>query len=811
MTASVGLAAALAFVVTLSTCIAIVLTQNLHGRLTLDSTFGVQKFHKAPTPRVGGVAVLTGLATACALGPASVNELLGPMLTASAPAFAAGLTEDVTKKGGVPERLVTTMISGVLAWGMTGAMVQRTGMAAFDALLGYGPFAIVFTAFCVSGMANAVNIIDGFNGLAGGVVVIMLGALGAIAAQVGDTDLAMLCMLVAAGVLGFLAVNWPSGRIFLGDGGAYLLGFLVGWVAVTLVARHPQLSPWAPLLACAYPVLEVAFSSYRKSRRAGSSPGQPDRVHLHMLVHRRVVRTRLAIPSGPLQNAFTSPFAWLYAAATASWAVLWWQDTGALLAGFGVAAFAYWCVYTRLAKFRWWPPAPQRIRAPVSRPIGTVFSARGQGLWMAAPTMAHAAPAMPAAPPAHARATHRASAGWTPSRLMYLLLGASSCVVLIEPAPFEVIALLLMLAHSAQHLQEQRWQRIAPLTADMLLLLALFAILQFVPVALQAQSPAQSAFYAGVTTMLIMIGLHLGRLHDRGDVRFFDFLAGYAAAALLTALLALASLHPLGAAIGGDFLLWDRPRVFFKDPNVLGPYLVPASVLFLEGAARRRGARTLLFVLFAILCAAGALASASRAAWINLAIALAIYGLLGSRRQKAVLAFAALIVGAAAIPLSAVLLDGGSLDALRLYSGRMQLQEYDSDRFTMATEAFELGLRYPAGVGPGEIATYLGMGAGMDPHNTYVRIWAENGPVAMGLFAVILLLMLAHALQERLAAGRWDPALVCAFALLAGALVNASVVDTLHWRHFWVIFAVCLFSFNRRAQAPRRHRRMVHA
>lgn len=805
MTPALGFAAALAFLVTLSVCLAIVLTQHLHGRLTLDSSFGVQKFHTAPTPRVGGVALLAGLATSCALAPPPLRDALGPMLLAAGPAFAAGLTEDLTKKVGVAERLVTTLFSGVLGWWLTGAVLQRTGVAALDSLLGWAPFAIAFTAFCVSGMANAVNIIDGFNGLAGGVVVIMLGALGAIAAQVGDGDLATVCMLIAAGVLGFLAVNWPWGKIFLGDGGAYLLGFLVGWVAVTLVARNPQLSPWAPLLACAYPVLEVAFSSYRKSRRAGSSPGQPDRVHLHMLVHRRVVRARLAIRSGALQNAFTSPFAWLYTAATATWALVSWQNTGALLAGLAVAAFAYWRVYTRLAKFRWWLASPRRIDAPAGELVGTVFSARGQALGMAAPAAA------PAQTPVHARAVHRASPGWTPSRAMYLLLGASSCVVLIEPAPFELIALPLMLVHAAQHVQEHRWQRIAPLTANMLLLLGLFAILQFVPVALQARSPTSSAFYAGVTTMLMMIGLHLALLHERGDVRFFDFLAGYAAAALLTAVLALASLHPLGQAIGGDFLLWGRPRVFFKDPNVLGPYLVPASVLFLEAAARRRGARTLLFMLFAMTCAAGAIASASRAAWINLGVAFAIYGLVGTWRQKTVLAFAALIIAAVAIPLSGLLLDGGGSDALQLYGGRMQLQEYDNDRFTMASEAFELGLRYPAGVGPGEIAGYLGTGAGMDPHNTYVRIWAENGPVAMGLFAVILLLMLAHALQERLAAGRWDPALVCAFALLAGALVNASVVDTLHWRHFWVIFAVCLFSFHRRAQARRRYRAMVHA
>jgi hypothetical protein len=341
---------------------------------------------------------------------------------------------------------------------------------------------------------------------------------------------------------------------------------------------------------------------------------------------------------------------------------------------------------------------------------------------------------------------------------------------------------------------------VRPFTATLILLLALFCALQFVPVVLQARAPAASAFYAGVTTMLVMIGVHLGQLHSRGDERFYRFLAGYCAAAFVSAVLAICTFIPGFSAMTGDVLLWaGRPKVFFKDPNVFGPYLVPAVLVFLHAAARRRGVVTFLFVAMSLVCAAGVIASASRAAWFNLALALAAYAVFCPLRHKAVIAMACAAVALAAIPVAAWM-HGTGQDALELYSGRMQLQEYDTERFAMAQGAFDVGLRYPAGVGPGEIASYLGFGPGMDPHNTYLRIWAENGPVAMLLFAALLLTLAAHAAQEFLT-HRGNAAFTCALALLAGALVNATVVDMLHWRHFWVLLAICLFSFQGAAHA----------
>jgi UDP-N-acetylmuramyl pentapeptide phosphotransferase/UDP-N-acetylglucosamine-1-phosphate transferase len=357
-----------AFVVTLVGAAVLVLTQRWHGRYSLDTAFGVQNHHTDPTPRIGGVAIVAGLAAVWLEANEDVQSFLGPMLLAGAPAFVIGLLEDLTKKVGITLRLLATMASGVAAWYLTDVAMQNTGFAPLDTALSFAPLAVLFTAFAVSGVANAVNIIDGFNGLAAGAVAIMLTALGLMAASLGDATLATVCLLLACCSLGFGAVNWPFGHIFLGDGGAYLLGFLLAWVAVLLPMRNPQVNAFATLLVCAYPVLEVAFSVRRRRRRAGHHPGQADKAHLHHFVHRRVVRKLFPQASAKLQNGLTSPLCWLFTALPACWAVAFAQNTAMLAIGLSLAAVGYAAVYARLTQFRWcfsaWTLRPIPSAAP---------------------------------------------------------------------------------------------------------------------------------------------------------------------------------------------------------------------------------------------------------------------------------------------------------------------------------------------------------------------------------------------------------------------------------------------------------------
>jgi len=341
------------FLTALFSSIAIVLTQKWHGRFSTDSFLGVQKIHNQPTPRVGGLAISLSLLVCWLLAPSDVRRILGPMLLASIPAFVFGLADDITKKIGVLPRLLATMSSGALACYLTNIAMQDTGVWPLDALLKMMPLAMLFTAFAVGGVANAINIIDGFNGLASIAVTIMSCAIGFIALSLADVSLATVCFSVSASALGFGLINWPFGKIFMGDGGAYLLGFCLAWLAVLLPMRHEEVHAWATILVCIYPVLEVGFSVWRRQKREGHRPGQPDKAHLHHFLHRRVVCRLFPRLDPTLQNSITSPICWFFVTVPAAWAVVFATNTPLLVAGTVASIIGYAAVYTRLTQFRW--------------------------------------------------------------------------------------------------------------------------------------------------------------------------------------------------------------------------------------------------------------------------------------------------------------------------------------------------------------------------------------------------------------------------------------------------------------------------
>lgn len=349
----------LGLAVSFGVCLLLVLTKHWHGHFSMDHTHGVQKFHTKPTPRIGGVGIVAGLVMAWWEAPTPVQDLMGPLLVASIPAFAAGLLEDVTKKVGVAVRLVATMISGVLAWWITDIALNRVGIPPLNILLTWTPLAIAFTAFAVAGVANAINIVDGFNGLSSGTALIALAALGTMAHVQGDAALAHTCMLVGTAVLGFWAVNFPLGKLFLGDGGAYLVGFALAWLAVLLLMRNPAVSPWAALLACGYPVIEVLYSMWRR-RRNKVPTGEPDKLHLHSLVKTQVILRAVPHWKPRFRNAAVSPIMWLYACLPASLAVWLEGESRLVLAtAFAFCVGVYHLLYQFLAARQRARPVPE--------------------------------------------------------------------------------------------------------------------------------------------------------------------------------------------------------------------------------------------------------------------------------------------------------------------------------------------------------------------------------------------------------------------------------------------------------------------
>lgn len=345
------------FLVSFAATMWLVRFHHVHAHLSHDlDVAGPQKFHTTPVPRVGGLGIAIGLfgfgLLAWWRGHPMLSDL-SILLLCALPAFAAGIVEDVTKRVSPLVRLVFTALSALLAGLFIDATITRVDVWGVDALLALPFVALVFTAFAVAGIANAINIIDGFNGLASVVACTMLASLMYVAFSVGDV-LVLTCALALMGaVLGFFFWNYPSGNIFLGDGGAYLLGFLVADLAVILVHRHNEVSAWYAVLLFIYPLVETMFSIYRKKFLRGMSPSLPDGIHLHMLIYRRLIRWTLGYQHISIErrNAMTAPYLWFLSGIAVLPATLFYQHIWVLMAFSILFVVSYVWFYFNLVRF----------------------------------------------------------------------------------------------------------------------------------------------------------------------------------------------------------------------------------------------------------------------------------------------------------------------------------------------------------------------------------------------------------------------------------------------------------------------------
>lgn len=321
---------------------------------------GPQKFHTRPVPRVGGLAVVVGVVAGVAWlhwrmpWPADRFWLL---LVCALPTLGFGLWEDFTKSISPRRRLAATAASAGLAVWLLGLHISRTHIPGVDWLIVWYPVSVALTVLVITGVANAINIIDGFNGLAAMCTMIMLAGIGFVAYEVGDGFILAATLVMIGGTFGFFILNYPAGLIFLGDGGAYFLGFMLSVLGIALVEANPTVSPLFPLLLCGYPIFETLFSIYRRKVVRGLPSASPDGIHLHTLIYRRVMRHALGDHHSverrkTMRNSMTSPYLWMLCLTTTIPAMLWW-DNSMVLAGW-IAGFVvlYVALYWSIVKFR---------------------------------------------------------------------------------------------------------------------------------------------------------------------------------------------------------------------------------------------------------------------------------------------------------------------------------------------------------------------------------------------------------------------------------------------------------------------------
>lgn len=325
-----------------------------------------QRFHIGHVPRLGGVAMLCGLIASLALSLLSSTvgvdanidfsaTTLGGWFLILLPGLVGGFYEDMTQRLRVLWRLMLTLISALAAWALFDIEVPRLGFQAVDAFWATMPvLPALLAVLAVTGLPHAFNIIDGYNGLAAMVAVGICLALAHVALQVGDRQLAAPVLCLAGATGGFMYWNYPRGRIFAGDGGAYLWGVVIAVTSLLLVQRHAAVSPWFPLLLVIYPVWETLFSIYRKASR-GVSPGVADALHFHQLIFRRIVRGVFDEDEARMllaRNNRTSSYLWGFTLLTALPAVIFWRYSIVLMLFITLFVVTYTWIYASIVRFR---------------------------------------------------------------------------------------------------------------------------------------------------------------------------------------------------------------------------------------------------------------------------------------------------------------------------------------------------------------------------------------------------------------------------------------------------------------------------
>ncbi len=284
------------FLISLFMLMAIIVLSHKHEFFMDDANHDKpQNYHTDSTPRAGGIGIILGMFFIL-LFPLGVKFILPLTL-----AFASGIFEDFHNSLSPRRRLFLQILAALSAIWLTDSVVTYLGLGiSMPYWVG-----ILFSTFAIVGMMNAVNIIDGFNGLASGIILLILLSFALTSYGQSNMEIFTIVLITAGATLGFFILNFPKGKIFLGDGGAYLLGFIVAIIGIFLASKHESVSPWYILAIFIYPVWEVLFSIMRKLY-IGLSPMRPDAYHFHMLVYRQITH------SNPLTALFviatTLPF-----------------------------------------------------------------------------------------------------------------------------------------------------------------------------------------------------------------------------------------------------------------------------------------------------------------------------------------------------------------------------------------------------------------------------------------------------------------------------------------------------------------------
>lgn len=322
------------------------------ARRAADDVRSLQSAHKSVTPRLGGVAIIAAMCVGTFFWFTSIDVRLdyAYFLLTIVPLFVVGLMEDLGYFASPRRRLAAAAVSGILFVFVFHAWLPRVDIPVVDFAFTLAPLAIPLTIFICVGVTHAFNLIDGVNGLSSTVAIGAAFALATIAHEAGLPGHRDGLLLVAIAIGGFVVLNFPFGLIFLGDAGAYVIGHVLVWTAVSILWLAPDVSAFAVLLVFFWPVADTLLAIWRRLSN-GKAVSSPDRLHFHQLVMRAIEISSIGRARRSLSNPLTTVLILPMALAPMGVAVLYWNSVG--ITAFAVLAFGVMFAATYIFGVRW--------------------------------------------------------------------------------------------------------------------------------------------------------------------------------------------------------------------------------------------------------------------------------------------------------------------------------------------------------------------------------------------------------------------------------------------------------------------------
>jgi len=369
-------------------------------------------------------------------------------------------------------------------------------------------------------------------------------------------------------------------------------------------------------------------------------------------------------------------------------------------------------------------------------------------------------------------------------RALVWLVGASGAIVFIEPSPYELMTLTAVVIFFATGL------RMRLVFVPLLLLLFLLNVgysigaIPFMDKSEVANWIATS-WYMAVTVMFFAMVVA-----DDTEARLDMLRRGLIVGALIASISAVAGYFNLVPG-GHDLLtLYERARGTFKDPNVLGAFLILPALFALQSVVSDRFGKSFRSTVALGIMALAILLAFSRAAWGGLIITAAFMLAMmvvtspspAQRSRIILMAVAAIIVVAV---LLAVLLSFNSIDEMFRQRASFD-QSYDEGRFGRFGRHIlgaQMALDLPFGIGPLQFHNYFPE----DTHNSYLNAFMSGGWISGVCYPALVFVTVIQGFRHIFVRVPWQRAYLAIFAAFLGTVGESFVIDTDHWRHFWMM------------------------